>query len=451
MMLSDNLSTRMTAILLAGLAAMLSIGAILLVWPQGKGDGGVRFYQLPGPAEALAIVEAVEASPPAARAKVIEALDTGVIRTSLAPDYPPVPLRARVADGRDPGYQIYRRVLGGRDLRIDIRRGGRLKDGALPGRHALRLSVRLADGEVLVLHRRAPQVARQFFGRASLAGASLLIVTLLMLVLAVRQTTRPVGMLAREVARFGDDLDAKTLPASLSQRGPRELRELSEAFNTMQGRIRGLMDERTRMLAAIAHDLRTYLTRLTLRAEFIADDTQRAKAGRDLAEMSQLLDDTLLFARQDAGRGDGARPVDVRRELEALAALRLELGEVVLVAPEAAGAAWASPLAVRRMVHNLVDNAARYGGAVTLDARPLGRRVEIMVLDDGPGLPVEALETLLAPFERGEASRNRATGGAGLGLSIVQALAKAQGGRLVLANRPEGGLAATIELPGAAT
>lgn len=443
MMLSDNLSTRMTTILLAGLAVMLVIGAALLVWPQGRGEGGLRFYQLPRPAEARAIVEAVEVSPPEARAKVVRALDAGVIRTTLGTDFPRLPLRARAADPGEPGYAAYRRALGARDLRIDIRRGGRLKEGALPDRHALRLSVRLADGEVLVLRRRAPETARLFFVRVSLAAAALLVVTLLMLALAVRQTTRPVGRLAREVARFGDDLDAKALPL----RGPRELRELSAAFNTLQGRIRGLMDERTRMLAAIAHDLRTYLTRLTLRAEFITDEAQRAKAATDLAEMSQLLDDTLLFARQDAGRGDSARAMDVRHELEILVALRNEMGQSVRLAPEAAGAVWASPLALRRMVDNLIDNAARYGGAVTVDARPLGRHVEIAVLDDGPGLPPEALETMTAPFERGEASRNRRTGGAGLGLSIVQALAKAQGGRLVLVNRPKGGLAATIELP----
>lgn len=443
MMLSDNLSTRMTAILLAGLAVMLVIGAALLVWPQGRGEGGVRFYQLPRPSEAQAIVEAVEAVPPAARPKVVKALDSGVIRTSLETDFPPLQRRARAAGAGDPGYQAYRQALGDRDLRIDIRRGGRLRQEALPGRQALRLSVRLAEGEVLVLRRRAPETARQFFSRVSLAAAALLVVTLLMLALAVRQTTRPVSQLAHEVARFGNDLDAKALPL----RGPRELRELSAAFNTMQGRIRGLMDERTRMLAAIAHDLRTYLTRLTLRAEFIADEVQRAKAGSDLAEMSQLLDDTLLFARQDAGHGDGARSVDLRHELETLVALRLEMGQTVQLTPQAAGTAWISPLALRRMIDNLMDNAARYGGAVTVDARPCGRRVEIMVLDDGPGLPAAMLETLTAPFERGEASRNRRTGGAGLGLSIVKALAQGQGGSLSLANRPEGGLAATIDLP----
>jgi signal transduction histidine kinase len=123
------------------------------------------------------------------------------------------------------------------------------------------------------------------------------------------------------------------------------------------------------------------------------------------------------------------------------------MGQVVLLAPEAAGAAWASPLALRRMIDNLVDNAVRYGGAVTVDARPLGCRVEITVLDNGPGLPDAVLETITAPFERGETSRNRLTGGAGLGLSIVKALAQGQSGRLTLANRPEGGLAATIHLP----
>lgn len=444
MLLVDNLSTRMTAILLTGLAVLLVVGAALLAWPTGDG-GGVRFYQLPTPAEAAAIVEAVEASPPAARPKVVKALDSGVLRTSLVDGFPALQLRARAADGRDPGYAAYGQALGGRDLRIDVRRGGHLREGRLPGRSALRLSVRLTDGQVLVLRRRAPDTARRFFGRTALATAALLIVTVLMLVLAVWRTTRPVSALARAVVRFGDDLDAQPLPLA----GPRELRELSAAFNALQDRIRDLMSERTRMLAAIAHDLRTYLTRLTLRVEFIADDAQRAKAGADLAEMAQLLDDTLMFARQDAGRGDGARVIDLRRELEALVALRREMDEVVDLAPAATGSALVSPLALRRMLGNLVDNALRYGGAVLLDARRVEGGVEIRVLDDGPGLPEAVLAGITAPFARGEASRNRQTGGAGLGLSIVQALAIGQGGRLSLANRPEGGLAATLLLPAA--
>ncbi|USQ95366.1 ATP-binding protein [Caulobacter sp. RL271] len=313
----------------------------------------------------------------------------------------------------------------------------------MPGRAALRLSVRLKDGAVLTLRRRAPESARRYLGRVTLACAALLMVTLLMLLVAVRQTARPVASLAQAVTRFGDDLDAAPLPPG----GPREIRDLSAAFNTMRERIRGLMDERTRMLAAIAHDLRTYLTRLTLRAEFIADPEQRAKAGADLTEMAQLLEDTLLFARQEAGRGDRARPVAIQRELETLVALRAEMGQAVTLAPGSTVNALVSPVALRRMLNNLVDNAVIYGGVVSLEVEAVGEEVRIAVLDRGPGLPDDVLARITAPFERGETSRSRRTGGAGLGLSIVQALAQAHGGRLVLANREAGGLAAIVVLP----
>jgi signal transduction histidine kinase len=442
MVLLDNLSSRVAAILLAGLMILLALGAGLLIWPTETG-GGVRFYQLPQPAEAVAMVEALDASPPAARPAVIKALDTGVIRATLDPAFPIALRGTRSADARDPGYAAYGRALKGRDWKIEVRRGGRLRDGFMPGRAALRLSVRLDDGSVLTLRRRAPEAARRYLGRITLACAALLAVTLLMILVAVRQTTRPVESLARAVARFGDDLDA----APLSLSGPREIRELSGAFNTMRGRIRGLVDERTRMLAAIAHDLRTYLTRLTLRAEFIAAPEQRNKATQDLAEMSQLLDDTLLFARQEAGRGEGARLVEVRRELEALVALRAEMGQALTLSSGTPVTALVSPVALRRMINNLVDNALAYGGGATLEVEAIGGEARIAVLDDGPGLPEAVLTNIIAPFERGETSRNRRTGGAGLGLSIVQALTQAHGGRLILANREGGGLAATVVLP----
>lgn len=442
MALLDNLSSRVAAILLTGLIVLLVLGAALLIWPSDDG-GGVRFYQLPQPAEAQAMVEALDASPSSARPAVVKALDTGVIRTSLGRDFPPPFRRTRRADARDPGYAAYARALGGRDWRIEVLRGGRLRDGFMPGRAALRLSVRLEDGSVLTLRRRAPAAARRYLGRITLACAALLGVTLLMILVAVRQTTRPVESLAKAVARFGDDLDAAPLPPG----GPREIRALSNAFNTMRERIQGLIDERTRMLAAIAHDMRTYLTRLTLRAEFIADPEQRAKAGNDLAEMLQLLDDTLLFARREAERGHGARSIEVRAELESLAALRAELGQAVTVSPGPAVTALVSPVALRRMLNNLVDNALAYGGAVTLEVDAADSKARIAVLDRGPGLPDATLVRITAPFERGEGSRNRRTGGAGLGLSIVQALAKAHGGDLILANREGGGLAATVVLP----
>ncbi|MFT4254311.1 MAG: HAMP domain-containing protein, partial [Caulobacter sp.] len=390
-LLADNLASRIAGILLAGLAIMLAIGAVLLIWPGGDG-GGVRLYQLPLPSEARAIVQALEATPPAVRPRVIAALDTGVIGVRAVPQFPPPLRRARPADARDPGFSAYQAALGDRRWRIDVRRGGRLRDAPLPGRHALRLIVRLENGEVVVLSRRPPQSARQFLGRAVLAAAALLGVMLLMLALAVLQTTGPVAALARAVTRFGDELEAKPLPLS----GPREIRQLSAAFNAMQARIRGLVDERTRMLAAIAHDLRTYLTRLTLRAEFIDDPVQRAKAAADLAEMSRLLDDTLLFAGQAAGRGEGARPIDLRRELETLVETRAEMGETIGLADGPAPAVLATPMALRRMLANLVDNALRYGGGgASIETRVEDGFVRIAVLDRGPGLPQAALARIV--------------------------------------------------------
>ena len=166
MLLVDNLSSRIAAILLAGLAALLVLGAALLSWPSGAG-GGVRFYQLPQPEEAVALVAALEASSSSARPVVLKALDTGVIRASLDGDYPAPLRRARLATARDPGYAAYARALAGHDWRIEVRRGGRLREAPMPGRSALRLSVRLKDGAVLTLRRRAPESARRYLGPAT--------------------------------------------------------------------------------------------------------------------------------------------------------------------------------------------------------------------------------------------------------------------------------------------
>ncbi|MDZ4376311.1 MAG: ATP-binding protein, partial [Phenylobacterium sp.] len=262
------------------------------------------------------------------------------------------------------------------------------------------------------------------------------------------RTIRPVGALARAARGLADDVQAPDLPI----RGVREVRALSDALNALRGRVRGLLDDRTRMLAAIAHDLRTYLTRLRLRAEFIADEDQRARAIADLEEMGQLVDDALLFARDATGAPGGeGRRIALAPELTALVARRRDLNQPVEdVTPlDAALAVHASPMALRRMLDNLIDNALRYGGGARLTARREAGVVAISVEDDGPGAPPEALARLTRPFERLEPSRGRDTGGAGLGLAIVEALAESQGGALTLENRPQGGLRATIRLPAA--
>ncbi len=169
----------------------------------------------------------------------------------------------------------------------------------------------------------------------------------------------------------------------------------------------------------------------------------------DLDEMGLLLDDTLMFARESTSPARMAETLDVRAEIAAFARMRREMGDPVDAAPDATGPlrAACSPLALRRILANLTDNAIRYGKAARLDARGEGGGVRITVDDDGPGTPPEAFARLMQPFERLEPSRGRLTGGAGLGLAIVKALAKSQGGDLALENRAQGGLRATVSLP----
>jgi signal transduction histidine kinase len=193
--------------------------------------------------------------------------------------------------------------------------------------------------------------------------------------------------------------------------------------------------------------MRTYLTRLRLRAEFIGEEAQRAKAVADLDEMGSLLDDTLLFAGLDAARPSRAERIVLGPELAALVELRREMGQPITLQAADGVEVYASRLALRRIVGNLVDNAVRFGGEAEVVLSAGDREARISVRDRGPGLPEEALARVTAPFERMEGSRNRATGGAGLGLAIVRALAEAQGGRLSLRNRAGGGLSAEVSLP----
>ena len=441
MPIADSLSSRITRILLGGSAAVLVVVAIALAWPAP--GGGVRFFQLPLAPEVAAIVEAVEASDARTRPKVVAALNTSVIAMRVSPTFPQGLPGTRFVVRGDDRYRRYAAALGERPFQIDERRGGWRPD-APRRRPAVRLSVQLKDGSILVMQRRPPQAARGVLARGALALALVVLRMLATVMLAVRQTTRPVADLAAAVRRFGDEMEAEDIPL----RGPRELRELAFAFNAMKGRVRGLVDDRTRLLAAIAHDLRTYLTRLRLRAEFIADDAQRDKAARDLDEMSALLDDTLLFARPR--RRELAARLDLRAELEALAEIRGELGDPVRLVSGPSVAARIPALAFRRMAGNLIDNAVRYGGSAELTLRAERGMAVLSVCDPGPGVPGAEIGRLGTPFERLEGSRNRSTGGAGLGLAIVRGLAEAEGGGLLLFNRPEGGLCAEVRLPLAA-
>jgi hypothetical protein len=265
---------------------------------------------------------------------------------------------------------------------------------------------------------------------------------------AVRRMVEPVATLAGAAEALGRDVNAPPLPET----GPAELATAAAAFNTMAARIRRFVDDRTFLLTAIGHDLRTPITRLRLRAEFMEDDDQRARMLSDLDELETMVSATLAFGR-DATSSEPAVPVDLAALVNTVLT---EAGDARPDLPAAAvGYAGpdrftitARPVALKRALTNLVTNALNYGGTAKVSLTPpQDGQVVLHVDDDGPGIPPEDLERVFLPFQRLEPSRNRETGGMGLGLPITRNIARAHGGDATLQNRPRGGLRATLILP----
>jgi signal transduction histidine kinase len=228
--------------------------------------------------------------------------------------------------------------------------------------------------------------------------------------------------------------------------GTLETRQASRAFNAMQARLRALVENRTRMLAAISHDLRTPLTLLRLRAENIPDVPEREKMLANLAEMDSMVGATLAFARDEA-KVEPRRRTDLTALLSSIVDDMADTGLPVTMEPGQPLIYECQSGALRRALTNLLDNAVKYGKRAHAAIRSRPHSVEITIDDEGPGIPEDELARVFQPFYRVEASRNRETGGIGLGLAIALSVIQARAGRLTLVNRPEGGLRASVTLP----
>ncbi|NMJ39918.1 HAMP domain-containing protein [Roseomonas sp. JC162] len=308
-------------------------------------------------------------------------------------------------------------------------------------------SLRLPDGEWLNIRVSLPP-PRPWHSATFLAAFVVMTGAAALLILwAVARLMRPVRLLAAAADRLGRDVNA----APLEETGPEEVRTAAHAFNEMAARIRRFVADRTQMLAAIGHDLRTPITRLRLRAEFMDDDEQRRKMLADLDEMEQMIAATLAFARDDAA-AEPASPIDLaalcRTVADEAADARPELAEAICYSGPERLVLRARPVALKRAIANLVTNALAYGGAARLTlSPPEGGVVRLAVDDDGPGIPEAEMENVFAPFRRLEGSRNRETGGTGLGLTITRNILRAHGGDVTLRNRPGGGLTVVASLP----
>ncbi len=261
-------------------------------------------------------------------------------------------------------------------------------------------------------------------------------------VLAVRRMGRPLRRLTDSVERLGRGEEVEPLPED----GAEDLRRTSIAFNRMQERIRSFVADRTLMLAAISHDLRTPITSMRLRAEFVEDQEVRHKLIATLDEMKSMTEASLAFAREE-GQSEPTRAVDLDALVESLCDDLAELGWDVRVEAGERIPWRCRPDALRRALRNVIENAVRYGDRARVRLALSAERLAIEVDDDGPGIPEADRERVFTPFVRLEGSRNRSTGGVGLGLSIARTIVRAHGGDVLLANRPEGGLRTTIRLP----
>lgn len=320
----------------------------------------------------------------------------------------------------------------------------RLGPGEWGERMILVAGIERADGagwDVVRLPR--PERPRRALGTIVFQTLVIFAVLFALLFIALRRITRPLARLTERVSDFSRRPDAAV---SLPESGPEDLRRLIAAHNAMEARIAAMLDEKDVMLGAIGHDLKTPLAALRVRIENVADEEQRRRMAASIEEINRTLDDILELAR--IGRpGEAIERTELGALVASLAQEYEDMGKPVALGEVERIALPLRPGLLRRAIRNLVDNALRYGRSARIEVLRAEGEAVIRIEDEGPGIAPEAITAMIEPFKRGEASRNRATGGAGLGLTLARAIAEQHGGRLALSNRAEGGLCAEIRLP----
>lgn len=282
-----------------------------------------------------------------------------------------------------------------------------------------------------------------------LQTAVIFIVLFALLFLVLRRITRPLAVLTARLSDFSRQPDR---PERLPESGPTDVQRLIAAHNEMETRIAALLDEKNVMLGAIGHDLKTPLAALRVRIESHPDERQRAALADTIEDITRTLDDILSLARIGA-QTQSREVVDLSALARSVVEEFEDIGQPARIDPgheqSARVVACIHETWIKRAVRNLISNAVRYGGGAQVKVERVSSdsSVVIAVMDEGPGIPDECIADMLEPFARGEDSRNRATGGAGLGLTLARAIAHAHAGELIIENRPGGGLSAELHLP----
>ena len=303
------------------------------------------------------------------------------------------------------------------------------------------VTVQFPDGDSTLFRLARPTEGAPIPRNLSINLALLVVIMAIALFVTARTITLPLQQLARAADRVGRDVRQP----KLEEKGSREIRNAARAFNTMQDRLQRYLDSRTRVLAAMSHDLKTPLTRLRLQVETLDDLDAQTRIGKQLDEMESMVRGALaLFRGLDDDEALAA--VDINSLLTTLQSEFTQMGGTVTIEGAAQSEFVAKPQALKRCLTNLIENAIKFGGRAQLLVQD-GTAVVIRVIDEGPGIPADELERVFEPFYRVESSRNRDSGGTGLGLSIARDIAQSHEGSLVLHNLAERGLEAVLTLP----
>jgi len=459
----STLTGRLVLILLGGLLAAQLLGAWILLSERAS-----AIYESSGmhAAQRIAsIVHVLDTLSDEQRRLILPALNTSGFRVAFT-DQPDTRMNSdddSIASARL--RAVLRNALGSdRPLRVSVvedgldhmvgmqppygPRGGMMMMphappyGTMPFGSAFAVQTQLLDGQWVSIAQRMPEETIAWPSKLLVTLGVLLVSVIVLSLIAVRLVTRPLAVLGRAAEDLGRNIERPPLAES----GPAEVRRTAQAFNTMQARLVRFLHDRAQMLAAVSHDLKTPITRLRLRAELIDDAVLKEKVIHDLEEMEGMTRTELDFLR-DANAREAAQALDVNAMLESLQADAEAMGRDVQIEGTATAPYPARPQSLRRCVGNLIDNAVRYGKHARVRVRDNPKSLEIIVADDGPGIPKDKLEQVFEPFFRLDESRSRESGGVGLGLSIARDIARAHGGSLELRNRAQGGLEAVLTLP----
>ena len=434
---------RVFLVLIGGIVASALLTALLADREGRRTFAQVRAAHTADRVEQL--VTALEAVPPEFRATLAATLQRGMTAQFAGPEAPGQEVDAELTAALTEEFGGNRTVVANAGTSADcVTQPG---DSAAVDQNAKPcrvISLRLRDGTPLrLILRPQPELSwtRPHSSRWLLYAIFFPVCLGLLAYVVARMATRPLNQLAQAATELGGDINRPPLV----ERGPAEVRDAAAAFNAMQARIRRYVEERTEMLAAIAHDLQTPLTRLRLRLEKVNDTELRDKLVDDLASMQIMIREGLDLASIDAG--GLMQLVDVDSLLSSVCADAVDAGHDVTLVGQTRVSIPAIPGALQRCLTNLIDNGVKYGGYARVTAGCEAGNVVIRVADGGPGIPEAQMERVFAPFYRLETSRSRETGGSGLGLTIARNIAHKHGGTLTLRNKPGGGLECLLVLP----